>query len=118
LKLLERAVGPRIGRIDHRVGESPKDIAPREDLADLHLRRSRINRSGRFTCLENQSGEEVQLHCQPRTAVQREARDKAGERKKTVRLLEVAIDEQVLPRHQHLVHDEDGVVLITRELRG
>ena len=44
--------------------------------------------------------------------MQGEARDKARAREKGVGLFEVAVDEQVLPRHQHLVHDEDGVVLV------
>ncbi len=41
-----------------------------------------------------------------------EARQEAGARKEIIGLLDVAIDEDVLPGHQHLVHDEHGVVLV------
>ena len=41
-----------------------------------------------------------------------EARQEAGAREEVVGLLDVAVDEDVLPGHQHLVHDEDGVVLV------
>jgi hypothetical protein len=32
--------------------------------------------------------------------------------KKLLAFLDVAVDEHVLPRHEHLVHDEHGVVLV------
>ena len=41
-----------------------------------------------------------------------EAGQEAGAREEVVGLLDVAVDEHVLPGHQHLVHDEDGVVLV------
>ena len=45
-----------------------------------------------------------------------EARQEAGAREEIVGLVDVAVDEDVLPGDQHLVHDEDGVVLV--EPRG
>ena len=41
-----------------------------------------------------------------------EPRDEPGMREEVVGLLDVAVDEHVLPRHQHLVEDEDRVVLV------
>ena len=40
------------------------------------------------------------------------ARQEAGAREEVVRLLDVAVDEHVLPGHEHVVHDEHGVVLV------
>ena len=39
-------------------------------------------------------------------------REKARAREEVVGLLHVAVDEHVLPGHEDLVHDEDGVVLV------
>ena len=36
----------------------------------------------------------------------------AGAREEVVGLVDVGIDEHVLPRHQHVIHDEDRVVLV------
>ena len=41
-----------------------------------------------------------------------ETRQEAGAREEVVRLLDVAVDEDVLPGHQHLVDDEHRVVLV------
>ena len=62
--------------------------------------------------LEQQAGDEVELDRQPRAAMHDEARQEAGAREEVVGLLDVAVDEDVLPGDQHLVHDEDGVVLV------
>ena len=44
--------------------------------------------------------------------MQKRARQEAGTREEIVRLLDIAIAEHVLPGDEHLVHDEDGVVLV------
>ena len=99
------------------------DLTIASDIAQKILRHARTSPTctcaGRVSLdadrvgrLEHQAGQKIELDREPRTAVQREARDEAGAREKAVGLFEVAIGEQVLPRHQHLVHDEDGVVLV------
>ena len=64
------------------------------------------------TALSKQPGDEVELDREPRAAVHDEARQEAGAREKIVGLLHVAVDEDVLPGHQHLVEDEHRVVLV------
>jgi archaeosine-15-forming tRNA-guanine transglycosylase len=44
--------------------------------------------------------------------VECEAGDEAGEGKEVVLLLHVTVDEDVLPGDEHLVEDENGVVLV------
>ncbi len=52
------------------------------------------------------------LDRQPRAAVQLEARHEAASREEAVGLVEIAIDKDVLPGNEHIVHDEDRVVLV------
>src|SRR5690606_40349332 len=56
------------------------------------------------------SCDEVELDREPRAAVHDEPGQKARLREKVVGLLDVAVNEDVLPGHEHVVHDEHGVV--------
>jgi hypothetical protein len=47
-----------------------------------------------------------------------ETRNKARPREKGVGLVEVAVDEEVLPGYQDLVHDEDRIVLVESQESG
>ena len=62
--------------------------------------------------LEQQAADEVELDRQADAAVEAEAGNEAGVGEEVVRLLDVAVDEHVLPRHEHAVEDEDRVVLV------
>ena len=107
---------PRLRVAHHRVGEAPEEVPPGDHLADIGLHAAIVLGARRLDRLQQQAGDEIELDREPRAAVHDEARQEAGAREEVVGLLDVAVDEDVLPGDQHLVHDEDGVVLV--EARG
>ena len=102
--------GARIAH--HGVGQRPEQVAPGDHLADVRLHAAEVLGAGRLGRLQQQAGDEVELDREPRAAVDDEARQESGAREEVVGLLDVGVDEDVLPGHQHLVHDEDRVVLV------
>ena len=109
---LQRPAGPLLRRLAHRLGQRPEGVAPGQDFADLHLGAALLLNAERVQGLEHDAGQKVELDGEPRAAVHGEARNEARAGKEVVGLVQIAIDEQVLPRHEHLVQDEDRVVLV------
>ena len=66
---------------------------------------------GRLDHLDEEAGEEVELDREPRAALEQRAPDEAGQ---VVGAgdLEVAVDQEVLPRDQRVLEHEHGVVLV------
>ncbi len=108
----DKVADPRLRIAHHGVRKSPKQVAPRDHLADIRLHAAIILGARGLGGLEQQARNEIELHRQPRATVHHEAGQESGAGKEVVRLLEVAVNEHVLPRHQHLIHDEDRVILI------
>jgi hypothetical protein len=90
---------------------APEQVAPVEDLADLHLHAAEPVRARQLDRLHRAAGDEVELDRQARAAVQRQARGEARAVRELVGRLD-AVGEHVLPRDQHAVHDQDRVVLV------
>ena len=103
---------PADGRARHRVTQAPEEIAPGDGLADRRLHVARLARADGVHGLQDQAGDEIQLDRQTRAPVEHRARQEAGAREEHVRLLHVFVHEDVLPRHQRVVENEDGVVLV------
>ena len=91
---------------------APEQVAPRQHFADLRLHAAEVLRAGRFDRLQQQPGQEVHLDRQARAALEHEPRQEPRAREEVVHLVDVAVGEDVLPRHEHLVEDEDRVVLV------
>ena len=108
----EIVADPGPGIAHHGVGQRPEQIAPGDHLADIGLHAAIVLGAGGLHRLEQEPGDEVELDGEPRAAVHHEARQEAGARKEVVGLLHVAVDEHVLPGHQHLVEDEHRIVLV------
>ena len=106
-----RAVRRRDGVVAHRVGQRPEHVPPREDLADRGLDAAELDRPGRLDRLDEHAGEEVELHREPGAALHQRTPDEAGQVVRG-RDLEVAVDQEVLPRDQRVLEDEHGVVLV------
>ena len=64
---MDSAVDPRLRRFDHRVEESPEDIAPGQDLAHLNLRLLVVDRAYRLGRLEDQPGDIIATPPAPKT---------------------------------------------------
>ena len=107
---------PRLGVAHHGVGEAPEQVPPGDHLADIGLDTAIVLGARGLHRLEEKAGDEVELDREPRAAMDDEARQEAGAREEVVGLVEIAIDEDVLPGDEHLVHDEHSVVLV--ETRG
>ena len=104
--------GPGDGRARHGVAEAPEQVAPRDRLADRGLHVAALRRADHVDGLEQQSRDEVELHREPRAALEHRARMETRVREERVGPLDVLVDEHVLPRHENLVEDEDRVVLV------
>ena len=95
----------------HGVGQRPERVAPGEDLADAGLDAAEGDRPRRLERLDEHAGEEVELDRQARAALEHRPPDEprevvgAGD-------LEVAVDQEVLPRDQRVVEHQHRVVLV------
>ena len=87
-------------------------MTPGDDLANIGFDAAEAAGSGGFGRLDQQAGDEVELDREPGAAMQLKARHEAAAREEGVGLFHVAIDEDVLPRHEDVIHDEDRVVLV------
>ena len=109
---------PRDGRARHRVAQAPEEVAPGDRLADRRLHVARLARADGVHGLQEQAGDEVELHREARAALQNGAGQEAGVREEGVRLLDVLVHEDVLPRHEGVVEHEDRVVLVEAAGQG
>src|SRR2546425_11121462 len=103
---------PGYGRAYHGISNGPEQVSPCQYFADAHLHTTEVLRSCRLHRLEEEPGDKVQLHREPHTAVQGKAGDEARHREEGVDLLQVPVHEDVLPRNEHFVKNEHGIILI------
>ena len=87
-------------------------MAPRHQLAQQHLVGAYLVAAGRAQGLGQQPGDQVELHAIARAALEHAAVQKTRSGKEAHHPRRVAIDEHVLPGHEHVVEDEDRVVLV------
>ena len=107
-----RAVDPWLGIARHGVGERPEQVAPADHLADLRLHAAERLHAGGARRLVEQADDEIELHREPRAALQGETVEEAGARIEALQPLDVAMNDHVLPGDERVVEDEDGVVLV------
>ena len=69
-------------------------------------------RPGRPKRLIEQSRNEIELHCEPRTALKGEIVKEPRRRIELHQHFDIAMDEHVFPRNEDIVEDEDRVVLV------
>src|SRR6185295_17654782 len=91
---------------------APEQIAPGDDFTDIGLDSTVVLRSRCFDGLQQQPGNEIQLYRETSAAMDNKARQKSGAGKKVVGLFNIAVDKDVFPRDENLIHDEDGIVFI------
>ena len=72
----------------------------------------------RLNSLEQQAAEEIELDRKTGAAVQGEARNKARAGEEGVGLVHIAVDKQILPRDEHVVQNQDGVVFVQTRGQG
>src|SRR6266511_553205 len=107
-----RAIGARIRVHGHGGGEAPERMAPRQHLAHRRLHAAELVGSGGLDRFHEQTRDEVELHRQPRGAVEGEAVQEARNREEVRDLLEVAVDQDVLPGDQYVVQHQYGIVFV------
>ena len=107
-----RVAHPRHRVHRHRVGDRPEQVAPRDHLAEHRLVAAELLGAGGAQRLGDDADHEIELYRQPRAALELVAVEKARARIEHLDLLDVAVEQHVLPRDQHVVEHEDGVVLV------
>ena len=93
-------------------------MPPDHQLADVALHLPELVGAVDLHGLHQQAADEVELDRQPGGAVHGEPRHEAGVVEEGVRLVQVAVDEDVLPRDQCLVEHDDRVVLVHPARQG
>src|SRR5262245_41738883 len=81
---------PRCRGSRHRIRQTPEQIPPCKNFADLRLDASELLGPRRVNALEQQPGDEIQFHCKSHTAMEHETGQEAGSREKIVYFLDVA----------------------------
>src|SRR5262245_4390693 len=106
--------GPRAGlRIDaERRSQGPDQVAPADYVAERHLHTTKVVRAVGRNAFGEQPRHEIQLDAEPRARLQVVTAEEAGVAVKGVRLLDIAVDENVLPRDERVVEEQDRVVLV------
>ncbi len=107
-----RAVDPRRGIERHGVGQRPEQIPPGDDLAQHRLVAAELVAAGGAQRLGDHAHQEIELDRQPRAALELVAGEEARLREEDLQLVEVAVQEHVLPWNERVVEHEDGVVLV------
>jgi hypothetical protein len=98
------------GVVGQGVGEPPEQIAPRDDLAQQRLVAPELVGAGCPQRLGDDAHEKVELYGEPRAALRLIALEESRLREEGSQFLHVAVQENVLPRDQHVVENEDGVI--------
>ena len=96
----------------HRIGQRPEQVSPGDRLTQQHLVAARLIAAGAAQRLGQQAADEVELDREARAALELKAVGEARARIEAQHASRIAVDEDVLPRDEDLVQDEDRIVFI------
>src|SRR6266850_228116 len=103
---------PWLGVHAERGGQRPDQVAPADHLAKSHLHATEVVRAVGGDALGEQAGHEVELDAESRAGLQVVAAEEAGGTVKRVRLLDIAVDENVLPRNEGIIEKQHRVIFV------
>ena len=107
-----RTVDPRGGFGTHGVAQRPEHVAPGHHFAEIRLHAAELQGAGTLQGFLQQGGDEVELHRQAHAGLQRVHSRKAAFHRPAAAAVEIAVDQHVFPRDQHVIHYQNGVVLV------
>src|SRR5438093_4305809 len=114
----DRVAGARLRVRTEGGGERPDQVPPANHLTEGDLHAAEVIRAVGSDALGKQAGHEVQFDAEAGARLQVVAAKKAGGAVKCVRLLDIAIDEDVLPGNERVIEEEHRVILVKAAGQG